>query len=723
MDRRDFIKLTAITGTSATLAGCGNPEHQLIRFIPDEDLVPGVAEWKPSVCPACAAGCAVNVRVMEADVETTRNGQAGVVKMGVAKKLEGLAKDPIGQGGLCARGQASIQITYHPDRLTQPMKRSGARGSGDFTAVTWDEAIAELAGHLDTLAAAGDQTALLYLTRARRSRRIALASEFLTTFGAPAPVTVELFGDDVLRRANGISFGHEQLPTIDLARSRFVVGFGADFLGTWNSPVAQSVGYGMMRQGRPGVRGMFVQVESRMTLTGANADEWVPVKPGTEGVLALGLAQVILANTLRPAAPGRAAAAVDGWSGGLADYAPARVEQITGVAATRVERLARELAEVSPAVAIVGGAPLAHTNGLFHALAVNALNELLGAVGQPGGIYFTPNAALNARASTLSAEMLASAKVLLLDEANPVFGAPKAAKLREAIEKVPFIASFGSFIDDTSALADLMLPDHSFLESWVDATPESGAIDSVTTVAAPAMKPLYHTRAMADVLIELAGKLKSPIALPWKTAEEVAKSQPTDRSPERLALQRASERLGLQRASERIALYKYSEPRFEGDAATYPFHFLPYMSQQFGDGSTAHLPWLQEMPDPLTSAMWSSWVEINPRTAERLKIADGDLVDVTSPQGTLRAPAVIFPGIAPDMIAMPVGQGHELFTRYATRRGVNPIAILAPATEPETGALAWAATRVKIARAGDADGSLIMFAGEMREHPHEHETR
>src|SRR5438552_5533806 len=130
MDRREFIKLTAITGTSATLASCGNPEHQLIRFVPDEDLVPGVAEWKPSVCPLCSAGCAVNVRVMEADVETVRNGQAGVVKMGVAKKLEGLPSHPISRGGLCARGQASIQLAYHPDRVTQPMKRSGPRGSG-----------------------------------------------------------------------------------------------------------------------------------------------------------------------------------------------------------------------------------------------------------------------------------------------------------------------------------------------------------------------------------------------------------------------------------------------------------------------------------------------------------------------------------------------------------------------------------------------------------------
>jgi anaerobic selenocysteine-containing dehydrogenase len=708
MDRRDFIKLTAITGTSATLASCGSPEHQLIRFVPDEDLVPGVAEWKPSICPVCAAGCAVNVRVMEADVDTTRNGQQGVVKMGVAKKLEGDPKHPVSQGGLCARGQASIQITYHPDRLTQPMKRKGARGSADFEPVSWDAAIAELTSKLDALAAAGDQKSLAYLTRRRSSRRTAVAAEFLSKFGAPAPLVFDVFGDEVVRRANALSFGHAQLPTIDLARARFVVSFGADFLGTWNSPVAQSHAYGVFRQGRPGIRGTFVQVESRMTQTGANADQWVAVQPGTEGVLALGLAHVILANKLRPATTGRAAAAIEGWGGGLADYAPARVEEKTGVSARRVEKLARDLAEQAPSVAFAAGPALAHTNAMFTALAVNALCELLGAVGQPGGLFFTPGVAVPPAASGESLQRLASAKLVLLDGANPVYGAPKAVKVREALDKAPFIASFGSFIDDTSAHADLILPDHSFLESWVDAAPESGAIDAVSTSAGPAMKPLYQTRATVDVLIDVAGKLKAPLALSWKTAEEAAKAS----GPGATAPSPATAR-GI----------KYTEATFDGDAAQYPLHFLPYLTTQFGDGSTAHLPWLQEMPDPLTSAMWSSWVEINPQTAERLKIADGDIVEITSTQGLLRAPAVIFPGIAPDMVAMPVGQGHEHFTRYATGRGVNPIQILAPAQDAATGELAWAATRVKIARVGDGDGSLIMFAGELRERPGERDRR
>jgi anaerobic selenocysteine-containing dehydrogenase len=714
LERRDFIKLTAITGTSATLASCGSPENQLIRFIPDEDLVPGIAEWKPSICPMCAAGCAMSVRVMEADVETTRNGQAGVVKMNVAKKLEGEPKDPISRGGLCARGQASIQLTYHPDRLTQPKKRSGARGSGEFKDVSWDEAIAELAGKLDALAAAGDQKSLAWLTRRRPGRRLALASEFTSRFGAPAPVVVEVCGDSVLRRANAISFGREQLPTIDLARSRFVLSFGADFLGTWNSPVSQSAAYGEMRQGRPGVRGKFVQVEARMSQTGANADEWVPVKPGTEGVLALGLAHAIVAGKLRPADAGRAGAAIEGWGGGLADYAPARVEQVTGVPAKRIERLAHELVELQPAVAIVGGPPLAHTNGLFHALAVNALNQLLGTVGQPGGIFFTPGVASDAVRPATNLQNL-SAKVVLLDGANPVHGSPAAWKVHDALGRAEYIASFGSFIDDSTVLADLILPESTFLESWVDATPESGSLEAVTTVAGPVMKPLYQTREAADVVIELAGKLKTPVALPWKTAEELANSKPTASPPPANAARAPG------RAAPRAIAY--AEPQFQGSASEYPYHFLPYLSTQFGDGSAAHLPWLQEMPDPLTSAMWSSWVEINPQTAERMHIAQGDLVDVRSPQGVVRAPAMIFPGIAPEVIAMPIGQGHLTFTRYGSGRGANPVAILAPATEPETGALAWAATRVSIARAGDPDRTLVMFAGGMRERPHEHETR
>jgi len=259
-------------------------------------------------------------------------------------------------------------------------------------------------------------------------------------------------------------------------------------------------------------------------------------------------------------------------------------------------------------------------------------------------------------------------------------------------------------------------------------------------VAGPVMRPLHQTRATPDVIIEVAGKLNKPVALPWKSFDEMLKAsmsgeawaaaQKQGWTTQSSVISRQSS-VGSLQSSIPVSsaprngqkTVSYSEATFDGDPGAFPFYFLPYASQAFGDGSLAHLPWLQEMPDPLTSAMWSSWVELNPATARKLNIDPGDLVDISSTQGTVRAPAVLSPGIAPDVVAMPVGQGHGTFTRYGSDRGVNPVSILAPVTEPETGSLAWAATRVKIARAGAADGSLILFAGEMREHPHEHEVR
>jgi len=739
VDRRSFIRLTAVSTTSAALASCGTPENELIRFVPDDDIIPGQAVFKPSVCPLCSAGCGLTVRVMDADADVMRNGKSGIVRILAAKKLEGNAAYPVNNGALCARGQAAIQTTYHPDRITQPLKRSGERGDGRYAAISWDQAIAEIVTQLDALERAGKQKALAFFSRSRAGHRASLIAHVLARFGAPAAIAHEIFGDDVVRRANAMSFGREQRPTFDLPNARHVIGFGADFLGTWNSPVAQGHGYGLMRQGRSGVRGTFVQVEARMSQTGANADEWVPAKPGTEGVVALGLAHVLMAEKLRPAsAAGRAGALIDGWNAGLTDYAPERVESLSGVSAARLTRLARELAERSPSVAIVGDAPLAHTNGLFTAVAVNALNALLGSVEKPGGVFFTPQVSLAAAAKTPAAspsapesidKVAAGAQVVLIDGANPLFTAPPQWKLRDGLQKVPFIASFSSFLDESTAMADVILPDHTFLESFAEALPESGSLTAVLGGAPAAMRPLHDTRATPDVLIEISQKLARPLNLAWMSFEEMltatfmALPTMTEGSD---AWTDAQEKGGWwgtlpaplvaqAAAAPAPKPMTFAAPEFDGDATQYPLHFLPYPSSAFLDGSLAHLPWLQEMPDPITSAMWSSWVEINTATAAKLGIADGDVVEIASTQGKVRAPAVVSPGIAPDVVAMPAGQGHRTFTRYASGVGANPIEVLGSKTVDGTDALAWAATRVNVTRVSGPDGSLILFAGGSRE--------
>ena len=278
------------------LEGCRSAEKQLIRFVPEQEMVPGIATWKPSVCTLCSAGCGLLVRVMQGEAEVVRRGQQGLIKMGLAKKLEGNPQHPVNRGKLCARGQAGLQVLYHPDRITHPIKRTGARGSGEFQQITWDDALKEVAAHLITLQRSNSANSLAFLARPLHGQRQELIARFLKAYGAPPAVWYQPFDEAVLRQANLLSFGHPALPTFDLARADYVISFGADFLGTWNSPVAQSAGYGEMRQGRPGRRAKFVQVESRMSQTGANADEWIPCRPGTEGALALGIAHVILSE-------------------------------------------------------------------------------------------------------------------------------------------------------------------------------------------------------------------------------------------------------------------------------------------------------------------------------------------------------------------------------------------------------------------------------------------
>ena len=515
-----------------------------------------------------------------------------------------------------------------------------------------------------------------------------------------------------------------------------------------------------MREGHPGQRAKFVQLEPRLSLTGANADEWIASPPGAEGAIALGLAHVILRDKLGYADTAkRAGSLIDGWSAGLRDYAPEAIEKKFGVRASTITRIAHEAVANGPAVALIGDTAASQTNGLFNALAVNALNALLDNIGNPGGILL--NRAWTSRSAeagwregnsdraidlrSLVGRIFGGAdapKALFIYDANPVFAAPVNWKVRDAINSVPFVVSFGSFIDETSIFADLILPDHSPLESWLEDSPVTGAPETIVSLAPPAMHPLHNTRAMPDVLLDIAHRLGGNLdqALPWKTFEEMLQATFAVLYKERGAGSAESAEAFWKRAQDQGGWWgsgisnapatasdnnQASAPNvaaeFDGASDRYPFHFLPFASQMLYDGSLAHLPWAQEAPDPLSTVMWGTWLEVNPKTAKALGLEQGDMVRVESQHGSLEAPAFITPGIAPDVVAMPLGQGHDNFTRYGSGRGANPISILAPMQVSGTDSLAWAATRVRISRIGKS--RMIVFGGNLTENPPELQHR
>ncbi|HEY0687376.1 MAG TPA: molybdopterin-dependent oxidoreductase [Steroidobacter sp.] len=714
LERRDFLKLV---GAGSVGVGAGfmlaqsikHPLEHLIPYpIPPEEFSPGVATWYNSVCSMCPAGCGISVR--------TREGRP--------KIIQGNPSHPVSQGRLCGLGQSGVHVLYNPDRLTTPLLRTGDRGAGAFVPTTWDEGLAKIAERLRTLRENDRGNRICFLSEGVRGHLAMVFERFMEQLGSQRLWHFDFAHPRTLYEANQRLFGEQHLPYYDLKNARYLLSFGADFLGHWLSPVHHSLGLAHSRQGRPGVRGKFVQIEPRMSLSGAAADEWIAARPGTEGLLALGLAhRIVSAGHYR--GPDR-----DGWADKLSRYPAERVARETGVDADTIARLADSFAQTQPSLAIGGGAAGNHTNGVDILIAVNVLNYLAGNLGGAGGLVFNPPPAVDSprrHASyrtmlDLAAEARAGQiEVLIVNKTNPVFALPAAAEFKEALARIPLIVSLSSFMDETTALADLVLPSHTYLESWGDDFPEPGVGFPVGAISQPVVSPLYDTRATGDIILGLSQRVGLGTALPWANMEECLKqgwreihqrgSQNGDAESFETfwtsVLQAGVWGQDAHRAAPAVNIeprvidgIDVEAPRFSAASEEYSFILHPYLSTGLHDGRGANLPWMQELPDPLTSVVYGSWVELNPVTAQQLGVSEGDVVDVQSAHGRISAPVYIYPAIRPDVVAMPIGQGHDEYGRYAQRRGVNPIQILAPEMEPSTGALAWSATRVKLVPTG-----------------------
>jgi len=730
IDRRDFVKLVGAGGVGA---GAGfmlaetikHPVEHLVPYaVPPEDFSAGVATWYNTVCTMCSAGCGISVR--------TRAGRA--------KKIEGKPSHPVNQGKVCTIGQAGLQVLYNPDRLTGPLM-SAKRGSGSFSPITWEEGLSKVSARLGTLRASGQAGSVCFLSEGVRGNLAKVFELFMEKLGSDRLLHYDFDHPQTLYAANQHFFGAENLPYYDLHNTRYLLSFGADYLGRWISPVHHSLGFGFSRHGRRDARGRFVQIEPRMSLSGAAADEWIAAMPGTEGVLALGMAHHIVAEG-HYRGPDR-----DAWADSLSAYSPTSVAEQTGVPEATITRLADAFAQTKPSLAIGGGAAGNYSNGTDNLMAVNALNYLAGNVGQAGGIIFNPAPAVDHvshphQATYQSMLDLANdarqgkIEVLIINNTNPMFTLPSAAGLEEALAAIPLIVSLSSFIDDTSAMADMILPSHSYLESWGDDYPEPGVGFPIGAISQPVVSPLYNTRATGDIILEMSRRLGFGSALPWADMEECVKDGwreiyqrggPAQAQQDFDEFWRSVLQAGAWGNAVRLAgsasftLNKsvvdniaVASPEFAGSVDAYPFVLHPYLSTAMHDGRGANLPWMQELPDPNTSVVWGSWVEINPATAEQMDLKEGDLVAVESPNGQITVPVFLYPGIRPDVIAIPIGQGHREYGRFATNRGVNPLQILAPEIESQTGSLAWGATRVKLAATGQRV-KLVKTSGTSRE--------
>ncbi len=703
--RRTFLKVLGSAAPAAAVTACSpvTPEQIIPYVVAPEDVVPGVATWYASVCGECPAGCGTLVR--------TREGRA--------VKVEGNPEHPVNRGSLCVRGQSALQGLYNPDRISGPQQRrttNETTGESVLEPVDWEQGQQQLVDRVQAALATGEPGRVAVITPLLTGTLDTLVDAWATAIGATR-LRYEPFAYESIRAANREAFGRDAIPHYDFSRPRLVVSFEADFQETWLSTVGHTRDHGESRRIRNGRKARFVQLDPRLSLTGASADQWLRVEPGTAAQVAAAMVHTIVAE-----ARIQVADLPDGLSDQIAalvaDYAPDVVAETTGVGADEIRELARAFSDpaVGPGqtLAVGGGVAGSGADATDGQIAITLLNYVAGNVGST--VVFGPDASWSAVSSyrdmvELTESMRAGAiDLVVLHDVNPVHTMPGAAGFADALAAVPFVVSTSSYADETSARADLILPAHTPLEAWGDVVPRTG----VRGLMQPTMRPVFDTKHVGDLFLQTGRSLGGDVAAAfprrgdffdylqdsWEDLQPQPAEEDGAETPDFDDFWASAQRQGGLFAEADTAPVALTPQLFDrglslsfdtdGQALT----LVVYPSLHFYDGRGANRPWLQEIPDPLMKTTWASWVEASPATARWIGADEGQLIRLESDHGTVDASLLINEHLLDGVLAMPLGQGHTDYGRYASGRGVNPMALLDPAPEVASGGRRWLGGRI-----------------------------
>lgn len=529
--RRSFLVGAAGAGIGF---GLGALSHQFPLASPHvgPDWAPNDETFVASTCMLCPAHCGIRVRLID----------------GRPVRIDGNPLHPVSQGGLCPKGRAGLQLLYHPARLKGPLLRVGPPGSDQFKPIGWDEALGRVASALSSAHQPGGATPVEWMVGDVSGVCGELVAGFCGVLGTTR-VTVDDYRDGsagILGMCQGISTP----PAFDLAGADLVLSFGAALSEAWWSPLQAA----RARDAESGGRSpRWIQVDVRLSRTAVGAHQFVAVRPGTFGALALGLAYVIVKEGLYDAdLVARQVAGWEDWTGAdgtphagyrtlvLRHGRPDEVSARTGVPVATLTALAKQFGGARRGVAVWDQTVAWRAGGMADGLAIHALNTLTGRLGRRGGLlvqgpmpqmpgpteHQAPGAIDLASAPLTATSWPAGAddpKVLFLYHANPVASLPDPGAARQALARVPLVVSFSPFFDESARCAHLILPDHTYLERWQDAVAPAAVPSPVWGVVRPVVKPLQNTRATGDVILGLAARMGGSAAAwaRWKSVEDL----------------------------------------------------------------------------------------------------------------------------------------------------------------------------------------------------------
>jgi anaerobic selenocysteine-containing dehydrogenase len=684
----------------------------------------GEANYVNSVCTLCPGCCGISVRKIDER----------------AVKIEGASGYPGNDGSACPLGYAGLQLLYGPTKIQTPLKKVGEK----WEKISWDEAVSEVAKALEKLRADGKSSSLACITGTPFGTVAGLFKRFLKAYGSPNFMHMPSY-EDAYALTLKFMQGADAAAGFDFENATFVLSFGSGVLEGWGSPVRMIRANSLWKDNKV----KLVQVEPRLSNTAAKSDQWIPIQPGTEAVLALGIAHVMIKESLyHKAFVEQFSAGFEDWKSEdgkenkgfkslvLEAYSPAQASAITGVSASVIEALAKEFAASAHPVAIFGRGQGKTPGSVHELMAIHALNALAGNINQKGGVLAipTPNyinwdepqldeiaqKGLTAprvdgagsekfRFSTSLVTRLAGEinplsaspiEVLFISGANPVYSLPDAAAVRQAFDKIPFVVSFASHMDETAEMADLILPNHGYFERYEDVAGQPGAAMPIIGLAKPVISPQHNTRHVGDVIIQLAKTLGEPLAnaFPWSDYNECLNKtlgEGWDGLLKSGVLINTGFKVsgweeGFNTPSRKFMFMSEScqgeiKPLGIKNGEGYPLVLIPYDSLRLAAGQVADPPFLMKIIENTVLKGKDIFVEVNPKTAGEIGLEEGVYARLTTPRGAARVRVHLSQGIMPGVIAMPRGLGHTGPDAYMAGKGVNVNELIDPAEDSVSG--------------------------------------
>lgn len=667
IERRDFLKIAGgvVVGGATGFVFSGAPFDSLQWLVEwsQDQYVPGQGDEQfiKGTCQSCPSRCDITVRMIgdrAVKVETSNEG--------------------------CPMGQALLQVLYHPERVKYPLKRVGKKGSGKFVPVSWEEALKDITSKLNDLRKAGRASSIAAINHAHTTVSNLLLERLIRASGSPH-VYHESCTCNLTMAAVELTQNQDGTVLYDLENSDYILSFSARLLEGWGRD--SNINKAFINWKRNGAK--LVQIDTLCSRTASLADEWIPINPGTESVLALGIAYHLLRLGKRSSGTN-----FSSWAQILFNlYTPDNVSKVTGVSVEVMRRLASDFARSKRPVAVAGRGGTTASSSVAEIAAILCINNLAGNFGESGGIYIIPTASLGEPAyDSIAAESIkkteksrglddfiekgADFDLLFINESNPAYGSTHGKRLLEKMSKASMVVSFATLVNDTANYSDYILPTLSSLETL----PLEGK----------AIAPRYKSIHAGDIILRIAKGVDGVSnSFPWTSYGNLLGAVGKDG--------RAKPKNFIFPTDIFKKHLKDITTKLNDSSEEYPLVLLPFEAPTVGNGEGLALPYVLKSIDKKTYSQGRLWVHMNPETAEKNGLSEGSSVDLISKRGEIGSVKVhLTKTVAPGVVAIPLGFGHRAYTKYASGKGVNPKEIMSDEIDPVSGIADWWFTRIKI---------------------------